>query len=153
MGLGGTGCIGLRGSELKGSVETLRGPREAGRSLRLRLDGGRLITGRRPLPATPPKGEAMPMGARGRVGENGGAIPVPLPPVPSAPLMSSSDDAWGDFLTVGRPLLGPFPLPSSGIVPSAVGGDSGCRRRGTIAPGINPLLEASGPSPRARAAW
>jgi hypothetical protein len=158
MGLSGTCRIGLRGSALKGSVETLRGPRGAGRGLKLRFAGvGRLIAGIRPLPATPPMGGnvgAMPMGARGRVGENGGARAVPLPPAPSAPLTSSSEEACGDFLTVGQPLLGPFPLFSSGIIPRPpVGEARGCSRRGNMAPGISPDLGASALSPRATAAW
>lgn len=107
---------------MKGSVETLRGLIVTGRSCR--VGGGRLIGVRRPIPAPPPMGGsgvliAMgPSEGRGRVGENGGERAVPLP-LPSAPFTSSSDEACGDFLTLGRPLLGPLPLLSA-MVPSVV---------------------------------
>ena len=65
------------------------------------------IGGRGVLMASGPIGRTVLVGEKG-----GGEVMVPPSPLPSAPLTSSSDEAWGDFFTVGRPLIGPFPFPS-----------------------------------------
>ncbi len=100
-GRGGRVCIGLRGadvriglgggSELKGSMDTLRGDMVVGRFTLLgvgrRMRGNLAPPTPAPAPAICGRGAPIPSdptGGRARVGENGG---------PSAPLTSSSEEA------------------------------------------------------------
>jgi hypothetical protein len=122
--------------------------------LRSGLSGGRLdppMRGRGGALSADPT--VLTIGGRGLVVSNGGegAEPVPPPsPVPSVPSITGIGEA--DFLGIGFPLRGPFPL-SSGMDVSCW--FMGVSRRGIMAPGRGcwpapPALPGS--LPRARPA-